>query len=154
MKKELLSKTLVMGVVVLFIGVGVQSAFAINTGTSVNTVQLEEDCDCQAEGDVNLVKLKNDINRFKDYIRILSESSELNPLIQRKIDRLSDFLSKIENDITFGWPFPVICTLLFPIFIVAEILFMFSANPLFFLFYDQIKSWGRDFNCWWVPPWP
>ena len=43
MKKNLLSKTLALGIVVLFIGVGVYSAIAIESKSSLNNKQSEPD---------------------------------------------------------------------------------------------------------------
>ena len=42
-----MKKLLVVGIIVLFIGVGVQPAFAIETESSVDNIEKKEDCDCQ-----------------------------------------------------------------------------------------------------------
>ena len=47
MRKELVIKALVLGVICLFVGVGIQPAIAIEPKLSSNNIEKEEDCDCQ-----------------------------------------------------------------------------------------------------------
>jgi hypothetical protein len=144
-------KGLVIGIIILFIGMGVQPAFAVETKSPIDSVEKVEDCDCQQVSDINLVKLKGDLNRLKVYTRILSMSSELNPMVQRRIEQLENLLSDLDNDNTRFWNFPFICwVLLFPIFVVASILARMP-NPITEMFYYMITSFGAMFNCDWVP---
>ena len=46
MKKNMLSKTLAIGVIILFIGIGFQPVFAIENKLSADNTEKNEDCDC------------------------------------------------------------------------------------------------------------
>ena len=47
MKKDMLGKALTLGVIILFVTVGIQPALAIEPKLSADNIEKVEDCDCQ-----------------------------------------------------------------------------------------------------------
>ena len=50
MRDRLFRKGLVIGIIVLFVGVGFQPAFAVESKLSTDNIEKEEDCDCKSSG--------------------------------------------------------------------------------------------------------
>ena len=65
MKKHLL----VFGIAFLFIGLGFQPAFAIESRLSADNIEKEEDCDCSSVDDIKLDILDKEFDRFGVFIR-------------------------------------------------------------------------------------
>ena len=63
-KNPVLYKSLVVGVIVLFVGLGIQPAFAVEPKLSANNTEKVEDCDCQSNDKTHLVeKLLNRLEK-------------------------------------------------------------------------------------------
>ena len=74
-KPRLFYKMLVFGVIVLFIGIGIQPAFAVTPDKSDN----DDDCKlCPKVSNLHFVRLKNLLNRVEKYDNILSVLSKHN----------------------------------------------------------------------------
>ena len=83
MKKEIL----ILGIIFIFIGVGIQPAFAVeisNDRTSDNV----EDCDCQVDDNYRLEKYKNQIIKLKTYSKLLLTLSKNNPEVEVEYEKL------------------------------------------------------------------
>ena len=88
----LLYKILIIGVVVLFFGVGIQPAIAVNATDS------EDDCKiCPKASNQNLVLIKSLINRLKIFEKQLSVLSRFNPEFEEKYQEVSKGISTIQG---------------------------------------------------------
>ena len=54
-----MKKIIVIGVIILFIVVGFQPALAVEPKVSENTIEKEEDCDCEEVSDINITPHPN-----------------------------------------------------------------------------------------------
>jgi hypothetical protein len=74
----MLSKSLVLGVICLFICVGVQPVFAVESNVSVDNTEDVEDCDCETVvSDVDLNCLDK-ITDFRDLINMITTMKNIN----------------------------------------------------------------------------
>ena len=141
-------KTLIVGVIVLFIGVGIQPAFAVTPNDS----DSEDDCNlCPKVSNLHLVRLKNLLNRLEKYDNILSALSKHYPEFEERYQELSDRLTAfIEMDMEYvselSWNFPVLCWLLYPLIIPLLMLLMLTGITWLFYFMDI----GAFLNCYWA----
>ena len=104
-------KALVIGVIVLFIGVGIQPAIAV----TLNSADSEDDCNlCPKKvSKQHIIKLKSLISRLDTLNTKLLTVSKLNPDIEERYQDISDKVAilkdinkqYLKND---GWPFPFI----------------------------------------------
>lgn len=78
----------------------------------------------------------------------ISAVIEKNPIINREITQLSNSECDCENEKTMNWSFPVICTLLFPLFVICFIIALFYD----FIFWPAviIDYIGLALNCFWA----
>ena len=129
MKERILGKGLVVGVILLFIGISIQPAFAINSISSDN----EEDCSiCPKVSKQHLVRLKSLINRAESLNNKLLVMSKLYPEVAEKYQELSDriiTIKEMNKELKPDRKYPIICTILLIIwlpvsFILAYIIFM------------------------------
>jgi hypothetical protein len=157
-KTPVLYKSLVVGVIVLFIGVGVQPAFALNESASIS--DDEDDCNlCPKVSKQHIVRIKDLIDRLDTLNTKLSKVSKLNPEIEENYQEISDRISTLtemkekylSND---EWDFPFIrltlCFILVPFWGVA---FMISMSLAFFLWIcqDYILIWNIVRTILWIP---
>ena len=175
-KPTLLYKTLVFGVIVLFIGVGIQPAFA-NTH---DTYENEDDCELCAKkvSKSQLTLLKNLLNRLEKYDDQLPALSELNPEFKEKYQEaynkliifkklINEFKSDSSNSNNI-----FLCLPLLILFVSASLVLVFL-NPIYWKFeynlliniiltiiqipFDIISlsalTLGEKLNCWEIP-WP
>jgi hypothetical protein len=105
MKEKMLYKTLVVGVIVLFIGVGVQPAIATVENDSI---EKDDDCNLCAKkvSKPNLVFLKGLLDIIDRNINKLSVISKNNPILEKKypelftkITILKEVSNELNNDI-------------------------------------------------------
>lgn len=76
MKNNLLAKTLVLGIIVLFIGAGVYPAFAVEIKSTMIDNKNDENCDCDVKIEYKQVIADRLITRLKSYInRIFFQAS-------------------------------------------------------------------------------
>ena len=111
MVERMYKKGLVLGIIVLFIGVGVQPAFAVETGSSVNTVQLEEDCECEIVDEYNPDKLIQLLNEVKVYVNNILLNFGHIPYVKEKCEEILDTIESFT-----GWEdTPILCAILYGI---------------------------------------
>ena len=64
-------KGLVIGVIVLFFGMGFQPVFAVENRVTAYIKEMVEDCDCQEVDSQNLFRVKLLMNNLKFFTNIL-----------------------------------------------------------------------------------
>jgi len=78
----------------------------------------------------------------------ISAVIEKDVTLNGEINQLSSLKCDCENEKAINWSFPVICTLLFPIFFICLIIAIVSQLPFYFI--EVIGSIGTKLNCFWV----
>ena len=147
----MIRKGLAVAVIILFIGVAV--APNINADFDKSDLELEEE-------DVTptpfflafqlITKLRNykDIENVEtegDVLRIIEGDEELNSMYEQ----LSVEDCGCEDDTTsLEWRFPVICMLLFPMFVIGVMVYMMGQVDLLLVIVLVI---GMPLNCRWIP---
>jgi hypothetical protein len=118
MRRYLLGKTLALGVVVLFIGLGIHPAFAVDTRQSMVSKASEEECwNCKKINDRQLVVLEKQLNRLEVYSKLLLVMSKHNPDLREIRGELSDRISTFSGlfDVSADELSPIICDVLWNI---------------------------------------
>jgi len=117
MQNSIVKKSLVAGIIVLFIGVGIQPAFA--NEISINRPsENKEDCGCQVADNFDIVRLERLLDRLKGYTKTLLFLSKNNPKIAGKCQELSDGINKIADKyeelktVSTKDDYPIICDIL------------------------------------------
>ncbi len=111
-------KGLVVGIIVLFIGVGFQPAFANEVSITNKTSDVEEDCNCNPVSNLHLIRLERMLNRLEIHTKILSIFSKYNPEFKEKYQEISNRISTLKetnNELKLGssdWDYPIICEIL------------------------------------------
>jgi hypothetical protein len=103
-------KLLVVGIIVLFVGVGIQSAFAVESRVSNDTIEKEEDCDCQEIDKINPVRVKLLFNQLKVVSNILLKKFGHNPEVKEQCQKLLELIKS--NRKSYEPPFPIFCSIL------------------------------------------
>lgn len=98
MNKNILSKTLVLGIILLFIGVGIQSALAVENRVSTDSIEEEEDCDCQ-EDISNPYMVKLWLNKLGVLTNILSKRFGHIPEFKEECQELKDVINSFKHSI-------------------------------------------------------
>ena len=94
MRSSCIKNVLVVAVILLFVGVCVQPAFAINPNLS----DSEDDCDiCLKVSNLNLVRLENLSNKIYKYDNILSVLSKNYPEFTEKYQELSERITTFKE---------------------------------------------------------
>jgi hypothetical protein len=108
MKSKLYCKILAIGIIILFIGVGIHPAFAVDTKQSMTIKASEEDCGCNEVDDRQLVVLEKQLTRMEVYSKLLLVLSRFNPELKEISEELVDGIStlsgifeEIETSLTF-----------------------------------------------------
>ena len=92
MKKQIL----IIGTICLFIGVGIQPAFAVEI-TTVKPSEDIEDCNCDVVYNPNLEKLKNQIGKLETYSKLLLLLSKNNPEVKVEYEKLLNDINIIKE---------------------------------------------------------
>ena len=71
MKKNMLSKTLAIGIIILFVGIGFQPAFAVETKLSADNTEKNEDCNCPEVDRLHPIRIKFLLTKLKVVTKIL-----------------------------------------------------------------------------------
>ena len=115
MRTSYVKNGLVVVVILLFIGVAVQSSIAVNPISSDN----KENCDiCPKVNKTHLIRLKSLINRVETLNNELSVVSKYNLEVEEKYQKLSDkitALTEMNKELKSGTPHgnnPIICIFL------------------------------------------
>ena len=107
MKSYHLNKSFVIGVIVIFIGVGFQPVFAIKP----NILENYEECsECRELNKVESALLKIQLIRLEKYTKLLLGLSRNNPDVSEKCEYLLDYINSFK-----AWRFPVLCNIILPI---------------------------------------
>jgi hypothetical protein len=94
MRKNMLGKTLILGLIVLFIGAGIYTAFAVEINSTMINNQSEEDYCCEAKSDYKQVIAERLIAKLKIFInRILLKVSGIPEIEEEFKDILDAFNS-------------------------------------------------------------
>ncbi len=167
-------KGLVVGIIVLFIGVGIQPAFANEVSITNKTSEVEEDCNCNPVSNLHLIRLERMLNRVESYTNIISIFSYRNPVIKEKFEELSNEITSLremnnalKSDFLFETDFPIICeiidqTMRFVGDIGLSMLNLTEKYPILWpiLFLPIVAMaainanllfWGMHLECDWVP---
>lgn len=81
---------------------------------------------------------------------------EINGVIEKdaklkgEMTQLSSLSCDCENENTTVWHFPVLCTLLLPIYIIIEYVFILTQSIFPFILSSIIWGEGQDLHCFWV----
>ena len=96
-KNNLFKKTLVFGIIILFIGVSIQPVFADDNKSSTDNTENENDCGCEVVSDAQHIRFEELLNRLEIYAKKLSLLFKDNPKIVEKCEELSKIISKIKS---------------------------------------------------------
>ena len=148
----MIKKGLAVAVILLFIGVAFTSS--INANVSKSSVELIADVDVKEENATPIVlvlQLMTKLRNHKDIQQVESEDDVLQ--IIENDEELYSIVEKLtvedcgcEDDKPNGWSFPVICTLLVPLWILAFGLAVRSGQVT--LWYIIVVI-GSILNCFW-----
>jgi hypothetical protein len=108
---------------------GVQPAFAVETGSSVNTIEKKEDCECEIvdnSNQDNVIQLLNEVKVFVN--NVLLKFGHM-PYVKEKCQDLLDVLNLFNP---FYGPL-LICTILFIELLVVAKLMLAIHNFFFFI---------------------
>jgi hypothetical protein len=95
MNKDMIGKILALGVIILFITVGIQPALAIEPKLSADNIEKEEDCDCQELDSKTLSRVNLLLTKLKLRTDLVSKRFGHIPEIKEKCDKLSDVVNSI-----------------------------------------------------------
>ena len=147
MNKNLLSKTLVIGIIFLFIGVSVSSAISIDAKSTISNNESVEDCGCQDVSSQHLVRLERLLDRLEVSTKILLLLSKHNPEIAEKCQEMFDRITTITDKYEELKPkaplddYPIICAILESIFLpVQQIGRRLSDLGIYYYEYPMIRT--------------
>ena len=106
-----MKKLLVVGIIVLFVSVGIQPAFAVENKVSTDKVENVEDCDCQEVSEIDLDNLDKESDRLESYRGLLSLLSKRNSKVAEYYEGLSNSISTLKE--IEGDNKSVVCVFLF-----------------------------------------
>jgi hypothetical protein len=103
-KHNVFYKTLVIGVIVLFIGIGIQPAIANNVSIT-KASESEDDCDiCPTITNRNLARVKSMVNKIENNDNSLSLLSKQCPKIAVKYQEISNKIINSNKDLEHNIP--------------------------------------------------
>jgi len=157
MKVRMLNKGLAIAVIILFVGVGIQPAYAINSDAS----EIDDDCNlCLKVNKQFVFKIKSLICKIEVNRNKLSKLSKYNPDIEEKFTKISSrfsFLKQFSENYVLYWNFPFICSYLFVVqlsLILFQFLFLFNKDfPISDFMIEIIDVLGFKLGCpWYIHP--
>jgi len=121
MKKEIL----ILGIICLFIGVGIQPAFA-NENIPINRPSENiEDCNCEINDNFDIVRIKSLLNRAEWSLNRVEALTKLIPILSKNNPEIIEDFEEISEKInafrviyevlkseSYSWEFTNICNLL------------------------------------------
>ncbi len=172
MQKNHISKTLALGIIVLFISVGIHPAFAVDTKQFIVNNQSKDDCGFGEVRNTDLIKVESLLNRVEVYSNLLLvlsknnfELSEFSEKLSNEISTLIGMFEKLTED-----RFPIICNIslgLFKqfenlVFYFDNLAYYYQKNPVLSSIADicagimdffaiSIYFIAREFGCEWAP---
>ena len=128
MKKEIL----ILGIIFLFIGVGIQPAFAIEI-SNIKPSENVEDCNCGIADNYDTVRVKSLLTRAESLLNRVEIFTNIIPLLYKDTpevikdcEKLSEKIStfrEMNEELNTNTPFreyPIICGLLYPFFVITN----------------------------------
>ena len=88
-----MKKLLAVAIIVLFIGVGIQPAFAVVTDQSIFRKEIEECSECNGVSDIDLITLEREITKLFFTIKIIQIIFRNHPEIQEMSNELLVFMN-------------------------------------------------------------
>ncbi len=170
MKSKLYCKILAIGIIVLFVSIGINPAFAVDTKQSMVNEASEEDCGCNEVDDRQLVVLEKQLTRLEMYSKFLLVLSRYNPELKKISEELLNEITIVNNKLNGNFSY---CLLLLIRIAISVYLFSFfdlmhnefpedSILYKIFLYlchyyinkFSQLIDSGKDYDCWWWEPDP
>jgi len=142
-------KGLAVAVILLFIGVAFASS--INANVSKSGVEPIADVDVNE----NVTQIETDYQRIRELVQSIDlRKIIVNPdAVVVSLEEISTIVEENEDcgceddSSTLEWRFPVLCTFLYPLWIIAGgILLIFHI----FQFMDFMNAIGNNLDCWWA----
>ena len=96
-KNNFFKKTLVFGIIILFIGVSIQPVFAVDNKSSTDNTENENDCGCEVVSDAQYIRFEKLLNRLEIQIKKLSLSFKENPRFIEKYEKLSNKILTLDE---------------------------------------------------------
>jgi hypothetical protein len=118
MKTRAYKKGFVIGVIILFVGLGFQPVFAVENRVNIDNIEMIEDCECQEVDSQNLVRVKLLMNNLKFFTNILIKRFGHIPEVKEKCQEVVDLISSSSS---FSNPI-IICLMLY--FIVDNLYYL------------------------------
>lgn len=119
MRTSCINNSLAVAIILLFVGVGIQPAFAVTS----NTTESEDDCDiCSKASKQYIDRLTTLLDRLEKHNNQLSVLSKHNPEVEEKYQKLSKKIAifkEMNKELNLDWNFPIICTILSIIFVLT-----------------------------------
>ena len=163
MKKEIIVKGLAVVVILLFVGIGIQPAFAFTP-----TIDTNDTCDlCPKKGKSHLLSIESILNRLEIFEKQLSILYKLNLEVEDKYKKISErifVLKEIYNKqitITNNDEFPFICFIINLMSIPTFEIYWFYQEMhdifdsiwlpfeiLFSFFFYFVTIYGTVYDCW------
>lgn len=126
-----MNKLWVIGIICLFIGVGVYPAIAVESKSSADNTQKEEDCDCQEVDRLNLARVKFLLTRSEVITNILLSKFGHIPEVKEKCLELLDII-----DLNRQSDYPIFC------YVLAYIIFkLYSAIYWIYKTREELEEW-------------
>ena len=97
MKGNMFRKGLVVGIIFLFIGIGVQPAFAVEITNIRQSSDDIDDCNCKVADNYKLEKYKNQIGKLESYSKLLLSLSKNNPEVKVQYQELLNDIDLFEE---------------------------------------------------------
>jgi len=98
MQKSIIRKGLVSLVIILFIGIGINPAFAIDI-SKVRPSENIEDCNCQVDDNYDIVKIKSLLNRAERLVNRVEALTKLIPVLSKDNPEFMVEYKELLNDI-------------------------------------------------------
>jgi hypothetical protein len=114
-----MNKGIVIGVIVLFVGMVFQPAFAIETIPNAEKVEEVEDCDCQENEKYNPIMIKLLLNKVKVFTNIIMSRYGHIPKVKESCYNIFDILNSY-NPLSIG---QVICAIALGIYLEMSSMF-------------------------------
>ena len=109
-----MKKIIVIGVIALFVGVGFQQAFAVESRASTDNIEKVEDCDCKGVESQNLVRVKLLFIQLKVVNNILSKRFGHIPEVKEICNDISGNINSF-NPLS---DYPIFCAILEHIYLL------------------------------------
>jgi hypothetical protein len=87
----------IIGVIILFLGVGIHPAFAVYNEQLIVSEKIDYACGCNDVSNIDLVQLNKLANRIKHYCKLLVVLSENDLVVKMKYDQIIDIIDSTSD---------------------------------------------------------